>query len=166
MQARTGSQRCWSPQVLARGFTLIELLVVFTLLALLLTIAVPRYLQTVEKSREKARAQNIATLRDALDKFRADQGRYPQTLNELIVKQYLRQMPLDPVTETTEWTTVEDPSGREAGVYDIAAPTISSDGEEISNAVPHRADSQVPLPSGPPASVDTSSNLTLKPATP
>lgn len=105
-----------------RGFTLIELLVVFTLLALLLSLAVPRYLSTVESSREKVRQQNLATIRDALDKFKADQGRFPNDLAELVSRQYLRAIPQDPVTETQAWVTLTQPGGQESGVYDVAPP--------------------------------------------
>lgn len=105
-----------------RGFTLIELLVVFALLALLLTIAVPRYLHSTEAAKERVRAQNLATLRDAIDKFKADQGRYPAALSELIQRQYLRQLPLDPVTYSDQWSTLPVPGGAEAGIYDVAAP--------------------------------------------
>lgn len=105
-----------------RGFTLIELLVVFSLLALLLSIAVPRYLASTEAAREKVRAQNIATLRDALDKFRADQGRYPAELGELVNKAYLRALPEDPVTGSSRWTPLPHPAGLEPGVYDVAPP--------------------------------------------
>jgi general secretion pathway protein G len=108
-----------------RGFTIIELLVVFTLLALLLSIAVPRYLATTDAAREKVRAQNIATLRDALDKFKADQGRYPAELAELVQKQYLRGLPEDPVSGSTRWTALPHPGGLEPGVYDVAAPTAA-----------------------------------------
>ena len=89
---RTGSTKHHSARRQPiRGFTLIELLVVFTLLALLLSIATPRYLSTVDNSREKVRLQNLATLRDALDKFKADQGRYPNELAELVGKQTMYQ---------------------------------------------------------------------------
>lgn len=111
------------------GFTLIELLVVFTLLALLLSIAVPRYLSTVDSSREKVRQQNLATLRDALDKFKADQGRYPNELGELVTKQYLRALPKDPVTETQAWVPLAHPTGLETGVYDVAPPRV--DGSQV-----------------------------------
>jgi general secretion pathway protein G len=104
------------------GFTLIELLVVFSLLALLLSIAVPRYLNTTETAREKVRAQNMATLRDALDKFKADQGRYPTELAELVQKQYLRGMPLDPVSGSSEWTPLPHPAALEPGIYDVSPP--------------------------------------------
>lgn len=106
------------------GFTLIELLVVFTILALLLTLATPRYLKTVEAGKNKVQAQNIATLRDAIDKFRADQGRYPTQLHEIVAKQYLRQIPLDPVSGTRDWKLLPSPNSAETGVYDIQAPEV------------------------------------------
>jgi general secretion pathway protein G len=115
-------------QVKARtngGFTLIELLVVFTLLALLLSIAMPRYFHATDSAREKVRQQNMATIRDALDKFNADQGRYPSELAELVAKQYLRQIPLDPITSSRLWTILASPFPQESGVYDIAPPSDS-----------------------------------------
>ena len=105
-----------------KGFTLIELLIVFALIALLLTIAVPRFLGSTETAKEKVRAQNIATLRDAIDKFRADQGRYPKELPELVQRGYLRALPLDPVSGSDAWSVVASPNATEQGVYDVAAP--------------------------------------------
>lgn len=110
----------------ARGFTLIELLVVFTLLAMLLSIAVPRYLSTVDNSKDKVRQQNLATLRDALDKFKSDKGRYPNELAELVSAQYLRALPYDPVTETQAWVPLAHPTGLERGVYDVAPPPATA----------------------------------------
>ena len=118
----------------ASGFTLIELLVVFTLLALLLSIAVPRYLQAADAAREKVRQQNMATLRDALDKFRADQGRFPEELSELVAKQYLRQIPLDPVTETRTWLALPHPAGLEPGIYDVEPPADTNSGPVAQSA--------------------------------
>lgn len=135
-----------------RGFTLIELLVVFTLLALLLTIAVPRYLETAEASRVKVRDQNMATIRDALDKFKADQGRYPSKLEELVDKRYLRKIPIDPVTESSEWTLVEDSAKVDAGVFDIAAPNVvsisTSSVETSPDAGPPPDRGDMPVPNG------------------
>lgn len=119
-----------------RGFTLIELLVVFTLLALLLTIAVPRYLETAEASRIKVREQNMATIRDALDKFKADQGRFPSKLEELVDKRYLRRIPVDPVTDSVDWVAVEDPSKADTGVFDIAVPNLEGVGSVVLPAEP------------------------------
>lgn len=104
------------------GFTLIEMLVVFSLIAVLLTLAVPRYFHALDNAQEKARQQNLATLRDALDKFRADQGRYPNELTELTHKQYLRGIPLDPVSNSTAWVLLAHPTALESGIYDVAAP--------------------------------------------
>jgi general secretion pathway protein G len=118
----------------ASGFTLIELLVVFTLIALLLTIAVPRYLGTTETAREKVRLQNMATLRDALDKFNSDQGRYPAALTELVDKHYIRALPLDPVTGSTAWTTIPRVGASAPGVYDIAPPEAAARVGETADA--------------------------------
>lgn len=109
------------------GFTLIEMLVVFSLLALLLSIAVPRYSGTREKAGEKVRDQNLATLRDAIDKFKADQGRYPSDLPELVSKQYLRSLPLDPVSGSDNWAGLPHPGALEPGIYDVAPPVSQAD---------------------------------------
>ncbi len=131
------------------GFTLIEILVVFTLLALLLSIAVPRYLHSVDAGREKVRAQNLATLRDALDKFKADQGRFPADLTELVSKQYLRRLPLDPVSGSDIWVPLPHPAALEAGVYDVAPPEAA--GLEGDTAKDGADPSQVQPPEGTPA---------------
>jgi general secretion pathway protein G len=122
------------PGHLKRGFTLIELLVVFVLIGLLLTIAVPRYFHSMDSAREKVRDQNLATLRDALDKFKSDQGRYPSTLAELVQKQYLRQVPQDPVTRSDKWVALPVPGGTDAGVYDVAPPVDVAAAEAAAEA--------------------------------
>jgi general secretion pathway protein G len=110
-----------------RGFTLIEMLVVLTLIAMLLTLAVPRYFSALDTGRLRVQQQNVATLRDAIDKFHADQGRYPEDLEEIISKKYLRQIPLDPVSESSNWVLVA-PSDDSAGrVYDIQPPALTSE---------------------------------------
>jgi general secretion pathway protein G len=114
------------PKKTLNGFTLIELLVVFTLLALLLSIAVPRYLATADSAKEKVRAQNLATLRDALDKFKADQGRYPTQLTELVQRQYLRSLPQDPVSGSDTWIALPHPAGLEPGIYDVSPPLAAA----------------------------------------
>ena len=101
------------------GFTLIEMLVVMTLIALLLTLAVPRYFNALDNGRLRVQQQNVATLRDAIDKFNADQGRYPEDLQELVVKKYLRQIPLDPVTEAANWVVIAPTDPALGNVYDV-----------------------------------------------
>jgi general secretion pathway protein G len=101
------------------GFTLIEMLVVMTLISLLLTLAVPRYFSALDNGRTRVQQQNVATLRDAIDKFNADQGRYPDDLEELVSKKYLRQIPLDPVTEAANWVVIPPLETSMGNVYDV-----------------------------------------------
>ncbi len=103
----------------AAGFTLIELMVVLSLIALLLTLAIPRYFTAVDNGRFSVQRQNVATIRDAIDKFYGDQGKYPESLEELVAKRYLRQMPVDPVTEAANWVVVAPPDPTQGAVYDV-----------------------------------------------
>ena len=122
------------PQALRRGFTLIELLVVMAIIATLLSIAAPRYFGQVDVAREKALAQSLEVMRDAIDKFRADTGKYPATLNELVEKRYLRKLPVDPITESAEtWELVPPPDPNESGVWDVRSGARGSgrDGRPI-----------------------------------
>jgi general secretion pathway protein G len=80
------------------GFTLIELLVVMAIIATLLTIAVPRYFGSIDRSKEAVLKQNLRSIRDAIDKYYADNERYPETLEALAAGRYLRDVPVDPVT--------------------------------------------------------------------
>lgn len=93
-----------------RGFTLIELIVVLAIIALLASIVAPRYFNSVERAREATLRSSLVTMRDAIDKFAGDQGRYPESLDELVDKHYLRSLPVDPVTDSREtWTAVPPP---------------------------------------------------------
>ena len=110
-----------------RGFTLIEMLVVMTRIATLLTLAVPRYFTALDNGRLRVQTQHIATLRDAIDKFFADQGRYPEALDELVSKRYLRQIPLDPVSEAANWVVLAPKDSAQGNVYDVmASPVVPS----------------------------------------
>lgn len=114
------------------GFTLIELLVVLAIIAALLAIAAPRYFTSLERAKESALRETLFVMRDAIDKYHGDTGRYPDSINELIEKRYLRKLPPDPVTESTEtWEVVMPPAGAAAGhVYDVksGAPGTGADG--------------------------------------
>jgi general secretion pathway protein G len=93
-----------------KGFTLIELLVVMSVIATLLTIAVPRYFQHLDRAREASLRESLAVMRDALDKYRGDTGTFPETLDELVTKRYLRKVPPDPITESADtWVLVPPP---------------------------------------------------------
>lgn len=111
------------------GFTLIEMLVVMTLIALLLTLAVPRYFSALDNGRIRVQQQNLATVRDAIDKFFADQGRYPEALDELVAKKYLRHIPLDPITEAANWDVIAPMDPSLGNVYDVKpAPGVEKPG--------------------------------------
>lgn len=101
------------------GFTLIEMVIVMAVIGLLLTLAVPRYFVALDSGKVKVQQQNIATMRDALDKFFGDQGRYPETLDELVQKRYLRSVPVDPLTEHPDWIAIPPLDTTLSGVYDV-----------------------------------------------
>lgn len=98
------------------GFTLIELMVVMAIVATLLTIVTPTYFAHLERSREAALRETLAVTRDAIDKFHGDHDRYPNDLQELVDRRYLRSLPLDPITETRDsWVLVAPPTGTGEG---------------------------------------------------
>ena len=121
------------PQTKKSGFTLIELLVVLAVIATLLTLAVPRYFSSLEKSREAVLQQNLAMLRETLDKYYGDKGKYPDALDELVSSKYLRSVPVDPITDSSAtWIIIPPDQPEMGGVYDVrsGAPGIARDGTE------------------------------------
>lgn len=109
-----------SRQALGYGFTLIELLVVMAILALLLSIATPRYFASVGKANEAVLRTDLRMMREAIDKYRADTGQFPDSLQRLVDQRYIRSVPMDPITDSAEtWVAVPHPDGVTAGVYDL-----------------------------------------------
>jgi len=120
---------------LTSGFTLIELLVVMAIIALLLSIATPRYFNSVDKTKEAVLRQDLSTLRDAIDKYYGDTGKYPDSLDDLVSKKYLRKLPVDPVTDSAStWVAVPPADADQGGVYDLhsGAPGNGRDGSPYS----------------------------------
>lgn len=118
--ARLHSRKCG-------GFTLIELLVVMAIIATLLSIATPRYFHSIEKSKEAVLRQDLNTMRDALDKYYGDTGKYPAALDDLVTKKYIRSIPEDPVAgNTTSWITVAPDDPAKGGVYDIKSGALGN----------------------------------------
>ena len=118
-----------------QGFTLIELLVVLAIIALLTTIALPRYFQSVDRSKEVILVENLRASRDAIDKFYADRGRYPNSLLELVELRYLRSVPVDPITGNDQtWILVPTTNEAEGAFLDIrsGAEGNRSDGKPFS----------------------------------
>lgn len=112
-----------------RGFTMIELVIVMAMLGLLLSLALPQYMATLERGRETVLQQNLATMREALDKFYGDRGRYPDTLEDLVTQRYLRAIPVDPFTEAPNWVVVAPKDSAKGGVIDVQSTLTDSRGE-------------------------------------
>ena len=120
----------------SNGFTLIELLVVLAILALLLTLAVPKYFSSLERAKESVLKQDLVTLRESIDKFYADTGQYPKSLAELVERKYIRQLPIDPITEKTNtWILTPPDSPLEGDIYDLhsGAEGVAKDGSKYSD---------------------------------
>jgi general secretion pathway protein G len=114
-----------------RGFTLIELLVVMTIISILLTLAVPRYFRTVERSKETVLKHDLAAVRESIDKYFADLGEYPEALPNLVDKHYIRSVPVDPFTKSAEtWVLIASEDPDHPGVRDLhsGSPDAASDG--------------------------------------
>lgn len=103
-----------------KGFTLIELLVAMAIIALLLSIVTPRYFHNVTKAEEAVLKQDLSLMREALDKYHADTGQYPDTLADLVNKRYLRKIPVDPITQnSTTWILIPPASTEKGAIFDI-----------------------------------------------
>ena len=107
------------------GFTLIELLVVISLISILAAMAVVQYRNSIQRTEEAVLKTNLFRMRDAIDQYYADKGKYPSSLDALVSEQYLRKIPDDPFTKTADsWQTVPaepDPGNpsAEPGIYDV-----------------------------------------------
>jgi general secretion pathway protein G len=114
------------------GFTLIEMLVVLAIIATLLTLVAPRYFQTLDRSRETVLRHDLNVMRDAIDKYYSDTGVYPDTLEDLVQRRYLREVPVDPVTGSWETWLLLPPVDPEAtgNIYDVrsGSPEVAEDG--------------------------------------
>lgn len=116
------------------GFTLIELLVVMAIIALLLSLAVPRYFKSVEKTREAVLRENLALTRQALDKYYGDNGKYPESLDQLVSRKYMRSLPLDPITDSSAtWIIVPPDVPGKGAVFDLKSGATGNarDGTEF-----------------------------------
>jgi len=123
------------PKRIWQGFTLIELVVVLAIVALLLSLATPHYFHRIDKSKETVLKSNLAMTRDVIDKFYGDTGKYPEKLETLVEKKYLRNLPFDPITESAQtWVIVPPDIPEKGGVFDLhsGAEGKSSDGTPFS----------------------------------
>jgi general secretion pathway protein G len=125
----------------SRGFTLIEMLIVMTLIVVLASVGMIAYQTSVQRGREAVLKEDLFRMRDAIDQYYADKGKYPTDLNELVASSYLRRIPTDPITRSSEtWQAIPaepDPNNptAEPGVYDVksGAETTAIDGSKYSD---------------------------------
>ena len=118
------------------GFTLIELLVVMAIIGLLLSLSVPRYFKNIDKAKESVLRQDLAIMRDGIEKYVGDVGLYPESLKEMVSKKYLRKIPVDPMTDRSDTWVIVPPDTKDIGnVYDVrsGAQGKSSDGSDYAS---------------------------------
>jgi general secretion pathway protein G len=100
--------------------TLIELLVVLSIISLLMSLAVPRYFNRIDTAKEAVLHDDLHQMRDAIDKFYGDHNHYPDTLDDLVTRKYLRTIPPDPMTDSAKtWVTVAPDDPSKGNIYDV-----------------------------------------------
>ena len=133
--------RASTHRALSAGFTLIELLVVIALISILAAMGVVQYRNAIQTTKEATLKHDLFIMRDAIDQYYADKNKYPSSLDSLVSDGYMRKIPDDPITKSSDtWQTVPaepDPSNpsAEPGVYDVksGAPGTAQDGTAYSD---------------------------------
>jgi len=135
---RKASRRKQSARRRQSGFTLIELMIVITIMAILISVAMPAYQQSILRARESVLKQNLFTIRSVISQFTLDKQKAPQSLDDLVTSGYLKQIPQDPITGRNDtWVPEEeqdeimsvDQQG-EGGIVDVhsGSTQVGSDG--------------------------------------
>jgi general secretion pathway protein G len=116
-----------------RGFSLLELMIAMFILVILLSVALPTYQHTVQHAKETVLKENIRQIEKAIDQYAADKGKLPQSIDDLVEAKYLREVPVDPITEKAEWESEmgEDAFSGEGGQGLIGVKSLA-DGEDSS----------------------------------
>ena len=103
-----------------KGYTLIEMMTVIAIISILATIAAPSFQKSIIRAKEASLRKSLFTLRDVIDQYFADHGDYPESLEILTEKKYIRAIPMDPITGSSETWILVPPEGEGlSGIYDI-----------------------------------------------
>jgi general secretion pathway protein G len=109
----------------ADGFTLVELMIVMAIIVILAGMATALYVNSIQRSKEAVLKSDLFRMRDAIDQYYADKNKYPASLDALVSEKYLRTVPVDPMTNSTDtWqTTMAEPqpgsSFSDTGIFDV-----------------------------------------------
>lgn len=116
-----------------RGFSLLELMIAMFILVILLSVAIPTYQRSVQHARETVLKENLWQMRRAIDQFSGDKGKLPSSVDDLVENKYLRERPMDPITEETEWDEImgDDPNNPDGGqgMTDVKSLADGSDSD-------------------------------------
>lgn len=115
-----------------RGFSLLELIIAMFIMIILLSIAVPTYERSVRNAKEIVLKENLFQIRRAIDQFAGDKGKLPASVDDLVTEKYLREKPIDPITETAEWDEImgEDPNSAD-GEQGLVNVKSLAQGEDV-----------------------------------
>jgi general secretion pathway protein G len=115
-----------------KGFSLLELMIAMFIIIILISVAVPTFQRTVQNARETVLKENLWQMRRAIDQYAADKGKPPKSIQDLVTDKYLREIPVDPITDTAEWREVQ-PDGSvpesEQGLKDVKSTSDGSDSD-------------------------------------
>jgi general secretion pathway protein G len=127
--------RIAAPDVRQNGYTLIELLIVLAIIGLLISIALPQYRYAQRRAQESVLRENLTRMREVIDQYYSDKGKYPDALQTLVTEGYLRKMPWDPITKSDQtWqvlyedqgTISPDPNAPNPGIWDVRSAAVGT----------------------------------------
>jgi general secretion pathway protein G len=111
-----------------KGFSLFELMIVMFIMIILISVALPTYQYTIQHARETVLRDNLFQMRKLIDQYTADKGKMPKSIKDLVDDKYLREIPVDPITNDTNWNEIpgEDPTDKDGGQGLVNVKTMAT----------------------------------------